>query len=340
MLLESIYLYNFRNYIKQDFNFNKDNNVIVALNGIGKSNLIEAIYIFSIARSFRTSVNKDLINFGKNDASIISNIINNNKKNKIKVIFKKDENKKVFINDNIVKKTSELIKEFTAILISPNDVSIIEYSPSVRRKYLDMIISKIIDNYIQESNELKKIIENKRKILKEEKINEDLLSVYQIKLEEINVEIINKRKKILIDLENIVNDNIQKFYKQIEKVSFKYINSFDNFDIKKEKKYRECLFGAHRDDFEIYLGNINSKKFNSTGEKRLISLLLKIAEKEIFNKKLSIKPVILLDDAFLGLDDERKDIFFKILENDHQKIITTTNEKDLYFLNNINIIKL
>lgn len=339
MLLKSIYLYNFRTFLDNKFTFQAINNLIIAPNGQGKSNLIEAINFFSSAKSFKTNINKEIINFNQKEASLISEISNNNKKSKINIIFKEDGYKKIIINNSLLKQTSDLLQEFTTILVSPNDVSIIDGQPSIRRKYVDTILSKISNGYLNNIKSYKKIIDIKRKFLKTNQ-NDQLLSIYQEQQENVNKIITNNRKQLLLELQEKINLYLKKYYPKIGSIEIKYTDTFINMDCVKEKEYRECLYGSHRDDFDILLNKISVKKYSSTGEKRLISLLFKMSEKQIFNTTLGIKPVLLLDDAFLGLDDERQTIFYSLIETDHQKIITSTDEKYIKIIKDPYIIQI
>jgi len=327
MLIKSIYLYNFRTFIDKRFTFTEQNNLIIGLNGKGKSNLIEAINFLSSARSFKTNINKEIINFNQKEASLIAEVVNEKKVSKINIVFKEDGSKKISINNSILNKSSDLLKEFTAILVSPNDITIIDGTPSVRRRYLDTILSKTLPGYLDIVKEQKRIIDIKRKVLKGNTINEDLLNIYHEQLKKVNTKIVSYRTKILQEIQETANKYFKQYYYKVGFIELKYVDTFLLEDIVKEKNYRECLYGSHRDDFEIYLNEKSAKKYSSTGEKRLISLLMKISEKNLFNDKLKIKPVLLLDDAFLGLDDERQTIFYELIESDHQKILTSTEDK-------------
>ncbi len=340
MLIKSIYLYNFRTFTDKKFTFTDTNNLIIGLNGKGKSNLIEAINFFSSTKSFKTNTNKEIISFTKNESSLIAEVVNEKKVSKINIIFKEDGFKKISLNNNLLSKSSDLLKEFTAILISPNDVTIIDGSPSIRRRYLDTILTKTETGYIDNIKEQKRLIDIKRKTLKEPRINEQLLSVYQEQLQKVNIKIVKNRSLLLEEIEETSNNYLKIHYPEVGAISLRYIDTFINSDVKKEINYKECLYGSHRDDFEILLNTKEAKKYSSTGEKRLISLIMKVSEKQLFNSKLNIKPVLLLDDAFLGLDDERQTIFYELIDNDHQKILTATDERHQDKLSNLNIIRL
>ena len=241
---------------------------------------------------------------------------------------------------SILKKSSDLLQEFTTILISPTDVSIIDGSPSIRRRYLDTILSKTSQGYLEIIKDHKRIVEIKRKILKNNQINEQLLSVYQEQLVSVNLQIVKQRQILLKELHKSANMFLKKYYPTVGVIELNYTDTLKQTDLLKERNYKECLYGAHRDDFEILLNDKSAKKYCSTGEKRLISLLLKISEKKLFNDKAGIKPVLLLDDAFLGLDDERQKIFYYLIENDHQKILTATDERHLGRLDKPFILRL
>ncbi len=340
MLLRSIYLYNFRTFLDQDFEFQDGNNLIIAFNGKGKSNLIEAINFFSTTRSFKTNINKEVIAFDKTEASLVANIDKDNQSNKMNIVFKVDGTKKIKINNNLLSKASDLLREFTTVLVSPNDNSIIDGSPNIRRKYLDTILFKCSSKYINQLKDYKKIIDIKRKMLKDNKTDKNLLKIYNEKQEIINIVIERERICLLKSLEKTINLFINQFYPKLGYIKFIYKNTFQDFDINKEQQYRDCLYGSHRDDFSIELNNVSVKKYCSTGEKRLISLILKISENEYYKDTKKIKPVLLLDDAFLGIDDERQSVFYKLIDNNQQKILTATDDKHLSLLKDSSVIRL
>ncbi|OGI08085.1 MAG: hypothetical protein A2Y40_09695 [Candidatus Margulisbacteria bacterium GWF2_35_9] len=341
MLVNSIELINFRNYSSRKFQFNNNLNLIIGNNGQGKSNLIEAIQFLSISKSIKTNISLELIKSGCIESSIIAEITDDDSfKNSIHIKFN-NRGKQIILNNKLLIKSSDLLKTFNTVYISEEDINIVSGSPVERRRFLDGFLTKTDFEYMDNLKQFKQIIKQKSKLLKEEKINRDILVLYNTKLIGINKIIIKKRRKFLEYVkENIQNYLENKFHHiKNKKVEIIYTNTLNNENdekemVNKEIKYRECLYGAHRDDFSINFQEKNVKKYMSLGQKRLISFILKLSEKDYLIKYKKINPVILVDDAFNGLDDQTIKITEELLQDSLQKIVTTTNKNKLF--SNIN----
>lgn len=351
MLLKSIKLINYRNHVKYDIDF--DNiTVLVGKNGVGKSNIIEAIYLMGFAKSFRTNNDEVLINYDTAYAQILAetNIGHYNF-----VLQKQDGKvKKQIAIDKIKSNLVNLVGGLKMVLFDPKSLDIIIGPPGNRRKYMDMLISQIDKKYLKVLIKYKKILRAKNELLKKISHREALVK----ELHFWNKEFIKNAKIIMhkrMDFVNYLSDNISDYYKEIAldkniKFDVKYnfscknIDDFENVVEKiknKEIMYEKTLIGPHLDDIKILIDDKNAYDVCSRGEIRTIALALKIAEiKYLKAKSDSNKILLLLDDIFSELDIFRRDQIIKIIK-DYQAVISTTDENFIKKnMGKIKIIKL
>lgn len=362
MFLSKIFLVNFRNYNELKLDFNKNINIFIGNNAQGKTNILESIYVLSVTKSHRC--NKDLFLI-KNDClftKIRGDISNsNNKKNSFEILINKN-GKRVSINNNILKKTSEYLSNINVVMFCPDDLEIVKGSPIGRRKFLNIEIGQFNNNYIKELTEYNKILKNRNEYLKNSSFDKTYFDIITEKLIDQNIKIYKYRKNYI---ENI-NKYISKIYKNItgkDKIEVKYETFIDSYDEKNIKndlfiKYdnifngeiyqKMTLIGIHRDDFSIYIDNIKINNYGSQGQHRIAILCFKLAELEMY-KEFNIKPILLLDDIFSELDQSKKNNIIKYIKKDLQVFITATDlnnvdEKivknaDIFYVDNGKVIR-
>lgn len=342
MIIKDLSIYNFRNYEKIYLEFNDNINIFVGLNGAGKTNILESIYVLALTKSHRSYNDKNLILKDKSSLKIIGDIITKEKNKKMEIVIN-SRGKRVSINNLAVKKVSEYISNFDVILFCPDDLELIKGSPSERRKFLNIEIGQLNSKYFIYLNEYNNLVKNRNEYLKSitfEKYNEKYLDI-------LNSQIIEKALyiyKYRIDFINKLQKNLEKIYNNITKKNIKieYRNSCDikeyneetiknklklklNSNLRKEIFQGNTLYGPHKDDFEIYIDGINLKEYGSQGQQRLVVLCIKIAELEIFKNEIGEYPVLLLDDVFSELDIEKKNKIISYLKKDIQTFITSTD---------------
>ena len=197
MQILELKLLNFRNYDKLTISFDKNLNIIYGLNGSGKTNLVEAIYVLALTRSFKQINDKTLI---KKNTSLtrIEGTILENYENTYKVIIS-DEGKKVKIDNNKIDKISDYISKINIVLFNPNDLKVIKDTPSIRRKYLNMAISQVHVVYLKKLNEYNKLLKIRNAYLKKMYLDgtslESYLRIVTEKLIDIGLVIYEYRKK-------------------------------------------------------------------------------------------------------------------------------------------------
>ena len=350
MRIKRLKVENFRNLEKLDIKFSDGINIIYGNNAQGKTNIIEAIYIFSFGRSFRANRDIELLKFDKE--YFLSNIEIMKKDRELEMDFGFDKlsNKKMIkVNGVIQKKISDIIGKLNVVVFKPEDIKIVTDAPSVRRKYIDYLISSISKGYLENITKYKKVLEERNNLLKEikvklkgnrvlEKDDEDFLDVYDKLLSKLNCEIYNERKRVIEKLNNYIYDihlKLTENYINNEKLHIKYVSNVAE-DI--EKMYNNLSksrpndinkgytsLGIHRDDYIISINSLDVSIYGSQGQKKSSIISLKLAELKVIEEVIGEKPVLLLDDYMSELDEKRRLKFLDIIE-DIQIIITTTHK--------------
>ena len=350
MRIKRLKVENFRNLEKLDIEFSDGVNIIYGNNAQGKTNIIEAIYIFSFGKSFRANRDIELLKF--DEEYFLSNIEIMKKDRELEMDFGFDKlsNKKMIkVNGVIQKKVSDIIGKLNVVVFKPEDIKIVTDAPSVRRKYIDYLISSISKVYLENITKYKKVLEERNNLLKEikvklkgnrvlEKNDEDFLDVYDKLLSKLNCEIYNERKRVIEKLNNYIYSihlKLTENYIINEKLHIKYVSNVEE-DI--QKMYNDLIksrlndinkgytsFGIHRDDYIISINSLDVSIYGSQGQKKSSIISLKLSELKVIEEVIGEKPVLLLDDYMSELDERRRLKFLDIIE-DIQIIITTTHK--------------
>lgn len=341
MILSKISITNFRNYSNLKLDFNKKINIFIGNNAQGKTNILESIYVLSITKSHRCSKDLFLIKNNEVFSKINGCIIHENSLRKNYEILINEHGKKVSINDVPLRKTSEYISNINTIMFCPDDLEIIKGPPNGRRYFLNIEIGQFYNNYLKILNNYNKVLKNRNEYLKNNlnNFNNIYFDVLTDEIINLNIQIIKYRN----DFINKINFYIKKIYKDLvgnDEIYIKYDTFVEILDDKKlykeiKKKFNKILYqekqqgttliGIHRDDFSIYLNDVKINNYGSQGQHRISILCFKLAEIEMMRENKYIKPILLLDDIFSELDNEKKNNILKYIDNDLQIFITSTD---------------
>jgi len=330
MIINNLEIRNFRNYVSQTFSFHPKLNIFFGKNGSGKTNILEAFLFVSNTHSFRT----------RNDADVIKNneeyarINLKSEDNTYKVVINKDA-KKLYLNEQLYRKSSEYIGKLNCLLFKPNDLFLFDGAPKERRNLIDEEISKVDYEYLDSLLVYRKLLSDKNAILKQDTINEDYLNlIEEMMAEKIRI-LINKRKEFVEIINKHISNHYQNISKTKDEIKIRYLCCCDNNDIKKEiNKYKEkerifgyCLFGPQKEDVEILFNNRDINSIASQGQKRTAMIAFKFSIYDYIYDKKKKRAVLLLDDILSELDQERK---INLIENlpDAQVFITCTEKKE------------
>ncbi len=337
-MLKRLSIENFRNYQKYSLTFNKIT-IMLGPNGIGKTNIIEAIYLLSAGRSWRTNKDSEVI-YWQEELTKIKADISEKKDRSLEMIIQRNsvtsfpQTKIVKIN-GVKKKLTSLFGHLMVVLFSPEEIQLIDGSPSCRRRMLDILLCQVDNVYTLALLDYARIIRSRNKLLfyikiGRSKINE--LDFWDEKLITLGSFIIKKRLKTI----EAFNEKLTKIYQTVsgtgESLKIKYcpkvsIEDFKNqIMIGRQKEIERCttLFGPHRDDLIFLLEGKDIVTFGSRGEYRSTVLALKVAELNFLEETSNKKPLLLLDDIFSELDKNRRKHLANIV-SDVQTIITTTD---------------
>lgn len=348
MKIKQIKLINFRNLENVELNFINNINIIIGGNGAGKTNILEAVYLNSLTKSFRANNDIELIKFNK-DFLTIKTTIKENSYNE-KVLYNIDKiSKKIYLNSNKITKLSEYIGKYPVVISTPEDVLMIKTSPSNRRDVLNISICQFNKEYFKTLNEYNKLLKLRNDYLKRILVNSNSDMKY---FEIITTKLIEKAIYIYIERNkyiNSINSYLGSIFEHIclnKNLILKYspnvdITEYNDENIFKilQKKFKRdfnkeislgmTISGPHRDDFNFYLDNKDMKFYSSEGQKKMAVISYKLAEMKLFQEQEDKKPIILLDDLFSELDIKNKNRLVKYIPEDLQVIITSNDLKGI-----------
>ena len=337
MKITSLKMYNFRNYETLSLDFSPKQNIIIGSNGAGKTNIVEAIYVLAITKSFRGSMDKVLINKKAKEMSIEGKV-----KDKIFHNYKinlSETGKIVKIDNNKIQKLSNYISKINVVLFTPEDTNVIKDAPSSRRNMVNIEISQLENGYLHLLNEYNKLLKQRNAFLKLMYINKlaspDYLWILTEKMIEIGLKLSDYRQKFIDDI-NKYYDNLNYDITRTHGLKVSYVSSYKNKTkeelLQKYKYYLErdivigkTSIGVHHDDFIFSLNGNNLKDFGSEGEQKNAVICFKLAEIEIFIKDKGIYPILILDDFASVLDAKKINNILKKLNKNLQIFITTTD---------------
>ena len=344
MKASNLELYNFRNYEYENISFSDGVNIIHGENGMGKTNILEAVYYFSYGRSFRSG-GKEVIKDGEKEARISLSFENSQRKLESDIKFLSGKRKEIYINEIELKKTSQLLGNFICVLFTPDEMGIIKGMPEVRRKFCDSSIMPLRPNYIKELIKYRNILAQKTALLKSRQYetldiwNEKLAETGSriMKLRESYIERINQKAR---EIQNEISgrkEELNLIYNPSVKLKENYLEKLTEYK-EKEKENLFCMVGVHRDDIDIFINGKPAKNYASQGQIRTAVLSLKLAETEIIKEETDEYPVMLLDDILSELDKSRREFLISKIKG--KQIIITCTDIENYFNDNVNIIEI
>lgn len=342
MFIKRLQMLNYRNYNALDIELCPNVNVFMGDNAQGKTNILEAIYYCAFAKSHRTSKDKELINWNGEHAFISVDVGRERLDKRIDISILKDGKKSIRINKIKIKKIGELFGNFNVVMFSPEDLRIIKDSPGVRRKFIDMELCQLNPKYYYNLVQYNKVLNERNILLRNRNTSSEMLEIYDMQLVEFGYNIIRDRIKYIESL----NKYAEKIHSDItsgkEKINFKYISTIKDLENIKENFYtllkknisKDCdrgitSIGPHRDDFFVYINDIDTKSYGSQGQQRTAVLTMKFSSLEIIKELTGEFPVLLLDDVLSELDFNRKKYILSTI-GQIQTVITCTGIEDLY----------
>lgn len=349
MIIKKLSIKSFRNISSFEYEPGPLVNLITGNNGHGKTNLIEAIYLLSCAKSFRVHQHKHLIGWGLENSFIGCALEDNSGDMGLSVLLT-PENKQLEVNNLKIKNITDFIGKLISVLFVPNDLYLIKSNPSARREFIDKHIFDLRPGYLENVIHCYKAIKQKQFLLSKNMCDYDEIYSWNNVIAKYSVTVMDYRRWFYQKLEEKLPEIYQKFSNDNCELNIEANSSLEEektegeiltrlqTEINREINQRRCIVGPHRDDIKFLLDGKDAKIFASQGQTRSIVLSLKLCIIELIEEIREEKPVILLDDMSSELDGERNKLFLKaLIEKERQIFITTTADSGLY--SNLAVVK-
>ncbi len=347
MQLTDIQLKDFRNYDDLDVSFSPGVNVFIGENAQGKTSLLEAIYMLSLARSHRTSNEKDAIRWQQEFARIEGNVATKTNPHLPLTLTISKSGKRAKVNHLDQSRMSDYIGKLNVVLFAPEDLELIKGAPQLRRKFIDMELGQMSPKYLYESVQYHHLLKQRnvylKQLLNHESKDQVYLDILTEQLATSATHVIYQRLHFIDQLEHLAKPIHATISHQLEELTLRYRAPIDltmdmtedaiydqlmeKFQEQKEHELRRgvTLVGPHRDDLTFKVNGRDVQKFGSQGQQRTTVLSMKLAEIELMHELLGEYPILLLDDVLSELDNERQTHLLKSIQSKVQTFLTTTS---------------
>jgi len=340
LLLNTIKIKGWRNYAGENLNFGPGINLLLGNNGQGKTNLLEAIYFLSGGQSPRTNKLEELIKFDENYFYIRGEVAVGQELKVLEMGGARDGRRMHKIQGVAVHRLSDFSDYFCAVFFLPEDLNLVKSGPAIRRRFLDQELSKINNKYRNSIEKYKKFLQQRNALLKSNIEDKILMQVLTNKIAELAGPISKLREDYIEKLSLLARLRHRKISGGREELSLAYKHSVPPgaavedilamFDDAKEaeRKYRTTIIGPHRDDFAFIVNGMELRTFGSQGQQRTAVLSLKLAELELIKAETGEYPLLLLDDVFSELDEQRREMLLHYLSGRIQTFISSSEPVD------------
>jgi DNA replication and repair protein RecF len=341
--LNQIELIQFRNYLNQGFLFHERVIGICGKNGTGKTNLLDAIHYLSFAKSYFSRADQTNVHHGLQGLRLVGKYDLNGESQELIYIMRENNRKEMNLNGEPYQKFSDHLGKFPAVMIAPDDITLIGGASEERRKLVDSILSQINKPYLLSLIQYNKILQQRNSLLKQwadqGSLDETLLSILDQQLSVQGNQIYQIRQQFLDQYLPLVGEIYQKIAGQSDHIQLQYQSQLHGADmlallgsnLPKDKALQRTSAGIHRDDLVFQLQDQSFKTEASQGQRKSLLFALKLAEWQVLKKEKGFTPILLLDDVFEKLDKTR---MFQLLQwvctqSDGQVFITDTHPERL-----------
>lgn len=332
MLINKLTLLQYKNHKSISLNFHSSMNCFVGNNGVGKTNLLDAIYYSCIGKSYFSSTDLAVINQESDFFRIEAQF---NLKDEITIVFGKQQRKTIQKNKSTYERLSDHLGYAPVVCVSPNDNQIILGGSDLRRRTMNATISQYEQDYAKHLMAYNKLLAQRNETLKSNTASSALLDVYDSQMAQLGQLIYKYRTAYVHQLETDFFAYYQKLSGGKEQARCSYQSQLQHkpmIELLKECRQKDIILkrstvGIHKDDLYFELDEQSLKKIGSQGQQKTFLFALKLAEYEMLSRNSNKNPLLLLDDVFEKLDDNRIRELFKIIPIDSQTFITDTNEQ-------------
>ena len=317
MLLRKLRCVHFKNHSTVELDFADQLNFIVGPNGAGKTTILDAIYYLSLTKSAFNSIDSQNIKHGETAFAVEGRFVRQEKSYALKCILKQPGGKVLTSNGKPYERLSDHIGLFPVVLTTPYDMDLIRGGSEVRRKFFDGILCQLDRAYMGSLLQYQHLLKQRNSFLRQQKmsdyVDKDLLASYDSRLLPLNKQLFEARATFIADFTPLFQKHYQYFVAAEEKVELAYVSELATPDF--EQKFYDSLAqdlvlqrttkGVHRDDILFTLQGHPLKKVGSQGQQKSFVIALRLAQYEYLHQALGLRPLLLLDDIFDKLDEQR-----------------------------------
>jgi DNA replication and repair protein RecF len=329
MILKSLSLVNYKNFDSKNFRFDEKINCFVGPNGIGKTNVLDAIYHLSFGKSYFNPVATQNIRHQEEFFVIDGEYEKESRTEKIIVSLKRGQKKIIKRNSKSYEKFSDHIGFLPLVIISPGDRDLIIEGSDVRRKFIDSVISQSDKSYLTDLIRYNKVLTQRNSLLKYFSVNStfniDTLEIYNDQLTETGIKIFEKRNTFLKEFIPIFTERYKSISNGNESVNITYRSDLFENELKKlleenlskDRALQYTSVGVHKDDLLFNIQEYAIKKFGSQGQQKSFLVALKLAQFDFIKDHSGVNPILLLDDIFDKLDEQRVEQLIKLVDDEN-----------------------
>lgn len=329
MFLRHLSLVNYKNFDSKTLEFDPVINCLVGDNGVGKTNVLDAIYHLCFGKSYFNPVSTQNIKHGTDFFVIEGEFEKNNRTEKILCSFKKGTKKVIKRNGKPYEKFSEHIGFLPLVIISPSDRDLILEGSETRRKFMDGVISQSDRVYLQNLLKYNKVVSQRNSLLKyfvaNRTFDPDTLGIYNEQMDTLGTAIYKKRVEFIDSFLPIFKEQYQNISEKDEQIDLAYESQLSNTsllsllesNIEKDRALQYTSVGVHKDDLSFTIAGHPIKKFGSQGQQKSFLIALKLAQFHFIKQLADTTPILLLDDIFDKLDENRVSHIVGLVKNDN-----------------------
>jgi DNA replication and repair protein RecF len=345
MHLHQLNIVNFKNYPEGAFSFSPKINCLIGNNGVGKTNLLDAIYYLSFCKSYFNPIDSQNILHGEDFFSITGQYFRNDDVPiQLQCIQRRHQRKRFLNNRKEYDRLADHIGKFPLVMISPSDRDLINEGSEVRRRYIDSVISQFNKPYLDHLIRYNKVLAQRNNLLKQfaeqNRYDADGMAVWDDQLVQHGMEIYRERMQFLEEFIPLFQHYFSFLSNAKEPVEIRYVSQLAGHDFSQllaevsmaDRKAQFTTVGTHKDDLEFLMEGFPVKRFGSQGQQKSFVIAMKLAQFEYTRKTNGFKPILLLDDVFDKLDDLRVQQLIKLV-NEHsfgQVFLTNTQEEQIH----------
>lgn len=357
MILRKLRLLNFRNYAQLELSFSPTLNFFCGANAQGKSNLLEAVHCLSLTRSFRTSVDQELLQFGAATGEVAGEYVDPlGTEHLLTIVYRREQAKQISLDRKRLNSHAALVGKFPLVLFSPESHRITAGAPAERRRFMDVLLSQGSQVYLADLQEYSRILRQRNALLAQlyksaAHTATCTLTAWDESLAVYGCKIIQARHQFVQENANLLQQAYAHIAASSHLLQLAYRSQFDTLRIDemtpqqflarlgeyrgREKQRGQTLVGPHRDDLELSINGADLRRYGSRGEHKSAIMALKMLETEYLKKKLNTAPIILLDDLISELDETRARQCVQFFAGRGQLFISAVSYRTNDFLQNV-----